>query len=98
MGMSNIHIDFACTKNCWNLIDSYGMICTGCGCFAKDKKVRYENRIRCLERWLKEQYEFDDWIDNFRDIQEKNIRANIRYFKRQLRYYRQKLEGLNFAK
>ena len=94
MGMSNIHVDFACTKNCWNLIDSYGMICTGCGCCAKDKKVRYESRIRCLERWLKEQYEFNDWYDEWRETQEKNVKANIRYFKRQLRYYRKQLEAI----
>ena len=86
-----VHIDSAPEKNCWNLIDSYGMHCVGCGCCVKDKKTRYENRIRCLERWLKEQYEFDDWIPKWKEEQEKNIKANIQYFKRQLRYYKSKL-------
>lgn len=91
--MGNVHIDFACIEKCWNIIDSYGgMHCVGCGCCSRDKKIRYENRIRCLERWLKEQYEFDDWIEEWRETQEKNVKANIRYFKRQLRYYRKKLE------
>ena len=92
--LMNIHVDFAPGKNCWNLIDSYAMHCVGCGCCAKDKKKRYENRIRCLERWLKEQYEFNDWMPEWREQQEKNIKSNIRCFKRQLRYYRSKLECL----
>lgn len=87
----NIHFDFQCRKNCWNLYDSYGEICVGCGCCSSDKKVRYESRIRCLERWLKERQEFDDWIDGFEEIQKKNIRDDIRYYKRRLRYYRQKI-------
>ena len=89
----NIHVDFAAGKSCWNLIDSYGELCVGCGCCAKDKKVRYESRIRCLERWLKEQYEFNDWIPEWKEQQEKNIKANIRYFKRRLRYYKAKLKN-----
>ena len=87
----NIHIDFQRRENCWNLIDSYGEICVGCRCCSSDKRVRYESRIRCLERWLKERQEFDDWIDGCEEIQKKNIRDDIRYYKRRLRYYRQKI-------
>ena len=87
-----MYIDFQRGERCWNLIDSYGEICIRCRCCSKEKKVRYESRIRCLERWLKEQYEFDDWIDGWRETQEKNVKANIRYFKRRLRYYRKQLE------
>jgi len=89
-----IFAEFAINKNCWNLFDSYGQICIGCGCCVKNKKERYENRIRCLERWLKEQYEFDGWDDSIKEIQEKNIKANIRYLKRQLRYYKKQLEKI----
>jgi len=94
MSVTRMHIDFACDKNCWNILDSYGEICVRCGCCAKDKKVRYESRIRCLERWLKDQYEFDEWIDSCRELQERNRRKNIQYFKRRLRYYRKKLDEL----
>ena len=90
----NIHVDFAPGKNCWNFIDSYGEICIRCRCCAKDKKVRYESRIRCLERWLKEQYEFNDWFPEWKEQQEKNIKSNIRHFKRQLMYYKAKLKCL----
>lgn len=92
--MASIHIDFACGKNCWNIFDSYGEICIGCGCCSKDKKKRYESRIRCLERWLKEQYEFDYWIEGCEELQRKNIKSNIKYFKRRLRYYKKQLELL----
>lgn len=85
-----IHIDVACSKNCWNLFDSYGEICIGCGCCSNDKNVRYNSRIQCLERWLKEQYEFDDWMPGCEDIQRKNIKSNIKSFKRMLKYYKQK--------
>ena len=89
----NIHIDFVPQKKCWNLIDSYGEHCVSCGCCSSDKRVRYESRIRCLERWLKEQYEFNDWMPEWKEQQERVIKANIRYFKRQLRYYKAKLKN-----
>ena len=90
------HICYSITDKCWNLIDSYGMICVHCGCCAKDKATRYKARIKVLESWLKDQYAFDNWDDEFglRETQEKNIKANIRSFKRMLRYYRERLENV----
>lgn len=88
------YIDFAVRKDCWNFIDSYGEICIGCGCCLKDKRKRYKNRIRVLERWLDEQENFDGWIEGSEELQKKNIKSNIRYFKRRLRYYRKMLEKL----
>lgn len=88
------YIDFAVQKNCWNLIDSYGMLCVGCGCCLKDKRKRYENRIRCLERWIEEEEKFDNWIEGCEETQERNRRANIRWFKRKLGYYRKRLAQL----
>ena len=89
-----MHLDFAVGKSCWNLIDSYGEICVKCGCCSNDKKTRYESRIRCLERWLEERKNFDDWIDGWRETQEKNIKSDIRWFRRKLRYYKRKLAEL----
>ena len=88
------HIDFAVQKNCWNMIDSYGEICVGCGCCLRDKKQRYENRISVLERWIEEQENFDNWIEGWEETQEKNRRANIRCFRRQLGYYKYRLKQL----
>ena len=89
-----MYVDFAVQKNCWNLIDSYGEMCVGCGCCLKDKKKRYESRIRCLERWIDEWKNFDGWIEGCEDLQRKNIRSNLKYFNRRLRYYKSRLKNM----
>ena len=70
--------------------------CYGCGCCAKDKKQRYENRIRYLNGMIEEQEHFDNWFDEpeMRALQEKNRQANIKYFKKKLAYYTKKLKKL----
>ena len=91
------HIDFAVKKKCWNLMDSYGQICVGCGCCSADKKTRYEARLRCIKRWLQEREEFDNWAYEYPDqmkLQKKNIAADIAYYKRQIKYYEGKLNKL----
>lgn len=91
-----IHIDFAVKKNCWNMEAwCYGN-CYGCGCCVRDKKQRYENRIRYLNGMIEEQEHFDLWDDEpeLRAIQEKNVKANIRFLKRKLRYYTRKLKEI----
>lgn len=93
----SVHIDCEVSKNCWNLTDSFGMICVNCGCCAKDKKTRYKNRIRTVEQWLEEKKNFDGWYEDdpeIKMIQKENVSADIRTFKRMLRYYRKKLTEL----
>lgn len=91
-----IHIDFATKSNCWNIEAACCGNCYGCGCCAKDKKQRYENRIRYLNSMIEEQEHFDNWFDEpeIRALQEKNRQANIEYFKKKLAYYTKKLEKL----
>lgn len=91
-----VFIDFQVKDNCWNLHDSYGEICVGCGCCSEDKQTRYKARIRTLEAWLEDQYNFDMWDDEngLREVQERNIKSNIRSFKRMLRYYKGKLKEM----
>ena len=91
-----IHIDFAVKKNCWNMEASCYGNCYGCGCCSKDKKQRYENRIRYLNGMIEEQEHFDNWFDEpeIRALQEKNRQANIEYFKKKLAYYTKKLKKL----
>lgn len=88
------HICFAVNDNCWNLCDSYGMICVHCGCCAKDTKMRQKARLKLMERMLAENEAFDRWSDNeeTRKLQEKNVAINRAYFKRKIRYYRNKLK------
>lgn len=91
-----VHIDFAVRENCWNLYDSYGQICVGCGCCSSDPNVRAESRLRVCKRMLQEQYDFDDWDEDvgWKETQQKNIRLNIQYFKRRVRYYEKRLKEL----
>lgn len=90
----SIYIDFAQGTKCWNLYETI-YSCIGCGCCAKDKKARYKNRVRVLKRVLKEQYNFNNWDDDpeLKAIQERNIKSNIRYLKKKLRYYKKLLDS-----
>ena len=63
-----------------------------------DKHERYKNRVAYLNKMLKEQYEFDRWFDDdpkIKALQERNVKANIRYFKRLKRYYEKKLKEVS---
>ncbi len=92
--MGIFHISEHVKDNCWNLLDSYGEICVHCGCCSKDKETRYKGRIECLEAWIEEKEHFRYWSDDpeTRKIQERNCAETLRHFKRQLRYYRKKLQ------
>ena len=91
-----IHIDTCTKKNCWNFYDSYGEICVHCDSCSSDKLTRYTSRINCLKDWILEKENFDMWDDNpeWRKRQEKNIKNDIKHWKRQLRYYENKLKEL----
>ena len=88
------HICFQVTDRCWNLIDSYGMICVHCGCCSPDKRKRYASRIAVLERWIDGWEHFDRWDDDPKGkaFQERNIRSNLKHFRRKLRYYKRMAE------
>ena len=90
-----IILDYGVNKNCWNHLDSYGEICVGCGCCQKDTTKRRKARLDVLKRWLEESENFDNWSDDeqLREIQEKNIADDIRYYKRKIRYYEKMLKG-----
>lgn len=86
----SIHICRGIGKRCWNLEDSYGEICVGCGCCSPDVKTRQESRLRVSKRHLQDELDFDNWADDFprlKAIQERNRKSNIRYYKRRIRYY-----------
>lgn len=95
--MSNIHICFSAKPNCWNFEAKCYGTCYGCGCCVKDKVKLYKNRIALLDEMLKDQYEFDGWDDDpeLKALQERNVKTNIRYFKRLKRYYEKKLKEMD---
>ena len=90
----SIHIDFAKDKKCWNWFETV-YSCIGCGCCSSDMETRRKNRLRVLKRRLEEERNFDNWYDDpeIRAIQERNIKINIRYLKRKIRYYEKALKG-----
>lgn len=89
----NGHISVGVGRNCYNLNDSYGMICVGCGCCSSDKHRRNAARLKLNRRMLKEQQEFDGWSDDpeIRAIQEKNRTENIAYLEKEIAKYEAKL-------
>lgn len=95
-----VHTCSAVKSNCWNLADSYGEICVHCGCCSSNKKTRYKARLEHYKRCLKEKEGFSDWAYEYPDLvelQKKNIAEDIKYFKRRIRYYENKLKNLNNA-
>lgn len=92
----NIIIDTPVIDKCWNLYDSYGEICVHCGCCSKDPLTRAKARIDVLTRIIGDNETFDQWDEDpyGRAVQERNIAANLKAFKRQLLYYRGRLEEL----
>lgn len=86
--MSNIHICFAKGKNCWNYYETIHS-CIGCGCCSKKTKERQKNRLKVLKRLLAEKLNFHDWCEDaqIKAIQERNIKKDIRYFKKKIQYY-----------
>ena len=93
-----VHICFSKRKNCWNLYETC-MSCIGCGCCSSDPKERAEARLKVSERMLQEQYDFDAWDEDerWKETQRKNIKANIKYFRRCIRYYKKRLQELEEA-
>ena len=83
-----LYLDQQVAKNCWNLYDSYGQICVKCNCCGRfDKDSIYTSRLRVVRRWLKEdKAKLRNQLYQS-DLQQKNIRIDIRRFQRQIRYY-----------
>ena len=92
----SFHVSIAIRKDCWNKIDSWNEICVHCGCCSSDPIKRAESRLRVSQQHLQEQFNFNDWDDDpkGRAVQEKNVKSNIRYFRRQVRYYTKRVEEL----
>lgn len=92
----DIIIDRPVAEKCWNLYDSYGEICVGCGCCSKDPLTRVKARIDVLTNRIGYYETFDSWFadQNLRELQERNIAKDLKALKRQLLYYRGRLKEL----
>lgn len=92
-----IHIDYAVSDDCINHW-SYGTICVKCGCCSRNPDYRdmMRQRVKYYKECLAEQYSFSNWCDSekMRALQERNIKANILYFKRKIRLYKKILRTM----
>ena len=92
-----MHITFAAKPNCYNMTAwAYGN-CYGCGCCSKNKRERYESRLKYFREELEERENFKYWDDDpaMRAVQEKNVKADIKLFKRRIRYYAKRLQEVS---
>jgi len=92
----NVQMCYPVRNKCWNPEDSYGEICVGCGCCSSDARERAIARYRVSVVHMEEKKAFKDWDDDpkWRDIQKKNVKSDIRWYKRRIRYYRMRLKKL----
>lgn len=94
--MKIFHIDVPVSSKCWNPYDSYWQICVHCGCCSKDPLTRANARYElCLEQ-IAHFNAFDGWDEDpeIRALQEQNIKYDLKYFNRRLRYYKKRLKEL----
>jgi hypothetical protein len=92
-------LDIAVLSVCKNFIDSYGMICVGCNCCGRlNPKTKYASRLKVAKRHLKEEQEDLTKSEFQTELQQKNIRSNIRSFKRQIIYNEQKRKAIKVIK
>lgn len=91
-----VMIDYAVSKHCWNPYESHGEICVSCGCCSKDKATRYKARYELCKRLIEDLVSFDGWFDEpeLRDLQKRNIKTDLRHFRRRMAYYKKRLEEL----
>lgn len=76
-----MHISYSTMGNCINP-SSYGMICVGCNaCGRIDKDKQKESKLKLYKDMLQEQYDFNNWEKGLEEIQRKNVKSNIEYFK-----------------
>lgn len=80
--------DFETTDNCINIY-SYGEICVHCGCCENEpnNRRRYINRLHYYKERLKDELHFCSWDDDpyWRKVQEKNVKSDIDYLKKEIR-------------
>lgn len=84
-----IHISWSVRPDCYNMQAFCYGTCYGCGCCTKKKPDRWVNRLKYLNEELEQQKHFDLWDDDpeLRALQEKNVKANIKYITRRIGIY-----------
>jgi len=81
-----VHVCRAVRPKCYAVLWSYGEICVGCGCCAKDMEVRRKARLKYHRELLKEcrAFKFDE-DEEIRKIQKKNNASWVHWHERRIR-------------
>ena len=91
---------YGVSDDCIN-IHSYGEICVRCGCCSNnpDFRDRTIRSIRYYKERLREELNFEYWSENdvLRKVQERNVKSNIQYIKREIRKLKAILRTLKKA-
>ena len=92
-----MHICMSVSEDCINL-HTYGEICVWCGCcsYNPNYRDRIVRTIKYYKECLEEQYNFKEWFDDecIKKIQESNVKLNIKYYKKEIRKYKNILKTL----
>ena len=53
-------------------------------CGRLDKSTQKESALKMYREHLQREYEFNNWIEGFEELQRKNIKENIEYLKNKI--------------
>lgn len=100
--VDHVYVDIAASDKCYNIYESYGEICIGCGCCAIDPEIRVRARLEMWKRRLEAletDLRFNWWVDypEIRELQVHNLMIDIERAKRRIRYYQRRLADLQRA-
>lgn len=92
-----VYFDSVLSSDCINIY-SYGAACVRCGCCSKntDEADRMARQLKYYERRIEDCRSFNRWseIEEFRSLQEKNIKKNILHFGKKIRDCKANLKRL----
>ena len=90
-------IDFEIKEDCYNLYESYGEICVGCGCCSEDTEERFKARIALADRMIEELNNIGDY-DSLSPIQIRNIKKGLSKWEKRRTKFQKKLKELQEGK
>lgn len=81
----DIHVCFSVSEECIEPQASAYGTCIGCNaCGRINKATQTHDAIDMYKRHLGERENFSDWWEGFEELQRKNIKSDIEYFKKKI--------------
>jgi len=88
------NICFSATKNCYASLWSYGEICVGCNCCGRSGKglKMWKARLGFHKEELKRQIDFNDWVPEYKELQQRVRKSNITYHKTKIKHCEERIK------